>query len=50
MWEAAKAVLRGKFIAIKTYAKKQKDLNQPNFILLAVGKRANETDKGNNKG
>ena len=41
LWDAAKAVLRGKFIAIQSYLKKQeKTLNrQPNFTHKTTGKR-----------
>ena len=44
LWDAAKAVLRGKFKAIQSYLKKQnktkKPLNrQPNFTPKASGKR-----------
>ena len=31
LWDAAKAVLRGKFIAIQPYLKKQASNRQPNF-------------------
>ena len=41
LWDAAKAVLRGKFIAIQSYLKKtRKALNrQPNFTPKITGKR-----------
>ena len=41
LWDVAKAVLRGKFIAIQSYFKKQeKSLNtQPNLTPKATGKR-----------
>ena len=41
LWHAAKAALRGKFIAIQSYLKKQeKHLNtQPNFTLKTTGKK-----------
>ena len=41
LWNAAKAGLRGKFIAIQSYLKKtRKILNkQPNFIPKTTGKR-----------
>ena len=47
LWYAAKAVLRGKFIAIQSYLKKQnktkKPLNrQPNFTPKTSGKRRTE--------
>ena len=40
LWDAAKAVLGGKFIAIQSYLKKQeKTLNrQPNFTPKTTGK------------
>ena len=39
LWDAAKAVLRGKFIAIHSYLKKQEKHNrQPNFTLKTIGK------------
>ena len=40
-WDAAKAVLRGKFIAIQSYLKKQekKSKIQPNFTPKTTGKR-----------
>ena len=40
LWDAAKAVLRGKFIAIQSYLKKQEKHGiQPNFTPKATGKR-----------
>jgi len=41
LWDIAKAVLRGNFIAIQSYLKKQeKTLNrQPNFTPKTTGKR-----------
>ena len=44
LWDAAKAVLGGKFIAIQSYLKKQeKTLNrQPNFTLKTTEKRRTE--------
>ena len=41
LWDAAKAVLRGKFIAIQSYLKKQEKTSnrQPNFIPKTTGKR-----------
>ena len=46
-WDAAKAVLGGKFIAIQSYLKKQeKTLNrQPNFTPKATGKRRRKKSK-----
>ena len=37
LWDAAKTVLRGKFIAIKSYPKKQE--KQPNFTPKTTRKR-----------
>ena len=37
LWDAAKVVLRGKFIAIQSYFKKQE--KQPNFTPKTTGKR-----------
>ena len=41
LWDAAKAVLRGKFIAIQSYLKKQKKTSnrQLNFTPKTTGKR-----------
>ena len=40
LWDAAKAVLRGKFIAVKSYLKIQEILNkQPNFTSKATRAR-----------
>ena len=42
LWDAAKAVLRGKFIAIQSYLKKQEKhqiSRQPNFTPKITGKR-----------
>ena len=41
--DAAKAVLRGKFIAIQSYLKKQE--KQPNFTLKRAGKRRRKNPK-----
>ena len=40
LWDAAKAVLRGKFIAIQSYLKKQEKTSnrQPNFTPKTTGK------------
>ena len=39
-WDAAKAVLRGKFVAIKSYLKKQKNLKkQPNLTRKVTRER-----------
>ena len=46
LWDAAKAVLRGKFIAIQSYLKKQEKhqmSRQSNFIPKITGKRTKET-------
>ena len=40
LWDAVKAVLRRKFIAIQSYFKKQEKQNrQPNVTLKTTGKR-----------
>ena len=41
LWDAAKAVLRGKFIAIQSYLKKTRKTSnrQPNFTHKTTGKR-----------
>ena len=40
LWYAAKAVLRGKFVAIKSYLKKQKNLKkQPNLTRKVTRER-----------
>ena len=36
LWDAAKAVPRGKFMAIQSYLKKQKQLKQPNLTPKAI--------------
>ena len=41
LWDAAKAVLRGKFIAIQSYFKKQE--KQPNFTPKTTRKRRRTT-------
>ena len=38
-WDAAKAVLRGKFTAIQSFFKKEKQNRQPNFTPKTTGKR-----------
>ena len=44
LWDAAKAVPRGKFIAINTYVKKRKISNKPpNFISQGTIKRSNSS-------
>ena len=48
LWESVKAVLRGKFIAIQTYLKKQ-ERNQINNLILhlkQLEKRRNEALQG----
>ena len=47
LWDAAKAVLRGKFIAIQSYLKKQEKTSnrQPNFTPETTGKRRIKTPK-----
>ena len=45
LWDAAKAVLRGKFIAIQSFLKKQEKLSnrQPNCTPKTTGKRTTTT-------
>ena len=52
LWEAAKAILKGKFTAIQSYLKKQnktkKPLNrQPNFTPKTTGQRTAKTKPQN---
>ena len=44
-WDTVKAVLRGMFIAIHSYLKKQKKISnkQPNLIPTATRERTNKT-------
>ena len=44
LWDAAKAVLRGKFIAIQSYLKKQQN-RQLNFTPKTTGKRTKNLPK-----
>ena len=48
LWDTVKAVLRGKFIAIQAYLKKQekKSNKQPNSIPKATRKGRNEEPQG----
>ena len=45
LWDAAKAVLRGKFIAIQAYLKKQEksQVNNLTYHLKEVGKKIEQT-------
>ena len=47
LWDSAKAVLRGKFIAIQSYlkTKNKKSNRQPIFTLKIAGKRTTTTIK-----
>ena len=46
LWDAAKAVLRGKFIAIQSYLKKQKNSNkQPNLTPEQLEKEEQKNPK-----
>ena len=47
LWDAAKAVLRGKFIAIQSYLKKKRKTpnRQPNFTAKTTGKREQKPHK-----
>ena len=51
LWEAAKAVLRGKFIAVQSYLKKQEKTSnrQPNFTPKTTGKRPSMTTTTKNQ-
>ena len=42
LWDAAKTVLRGKFIAIQTYLKKQEKSQKPNLIPKGGRGRTNQ--------
>ena len=48
LWDAAKAVLRGKFIAIKPYLKKQQKPQIHNLILYLKQLEKEEEKKYNN--
>ena len=51
LWDGAKAVLRGKFIAIQSYLKKKTkntSNRQPNFTPKTTGKRTTTTKKTQN--
>ena len=44
LWDAAKTILRGKFIAVQSYLKKQQKKNQQrNLTLTATRERTNKT-------
>ena len=45
LWEAAKEVLRGRFIAIQSYLRKQEksQIKKPNFKPKATSERTNKT-------
>ena len=47
LWDAAKAVLRGKFIVIQSYRKKTRKTSnrQPNFTPKTTGKRTKNPPK-----
>ena len=49
LWDVAKAVLSGKFIAVQSYLKKQEKTSnrQPNFTPKTTGKK--NKNKNNNK-
>ena len=51
LWDVAKAVLRGGFIAIQSYFKKQEKhkKRQPNFTLKTTGKRRTKRKERNHK-
>ena len=45
IWESVKRVLRGRFIALKAYLKKQ-EKNQINYLTLATRKRRSQDPQG----
>ena len=45
LWDAAKAVLRGKFIAIQAYLKKQEEVSNKQSNLKPKGTRERRTNK-----
>ena len=45
LWDAAKAILRGKFIAIKSFLKKQGNLKQSNLTAKATRERTKKSLK-----
>ena len=45
IWDAAKAVLRGKFIATQSYLKKQEKSQIKNLTLTPKGTRERRTNK-----
>ena len=45
LWDAAKAVLRGKFIAIQAYIKKQEKISNTQSNLTPKGTRERRTNK-----
>ena len=51
LWDAAKSVLRGKFIAIQAYLKKQQQSKnqQPDFIPKATRKRTKNPEVSRRK-
>ena len=50
LWDAAKSVLRGKFIAIQAYLKKQQPKNQqPDFTPKATRKRTKNPEVSRRK-
>ena len=50
LWDAAKAVVRGKFIAIQSYLKKQeKPDRQPNFTPKTTENRRTKTPQNQQK-
>ena len=51
IWDAAKAVLRGKFIAIQSYLTKQEKTSnrQPSFMPKTTGKRRTKNPQNQQK-
>ena len=49
LWDAAKTILRGKFISIQTYLKKQEKKSQINNLTLHLNKLEKEQTKPQNQ-
>ena len=45
LWDAAKAILRGKFIAIQSFLKKEGNLKQSNLTAKATRERTKKSPK-----
>ena len=46
LWDSVKAMLRGRFIVIQAYLKKQSQINNLTLHLKQLEKRRNEEPKG----